>query len=144
MIEKDTVRLLRECDAGVKMGISSLDHVQERVKNQKFKQIIDECKDEHLSLQENIKELLNTYQDEGKKPDFMAKTMSEIKTSAKLSADDSDETVADLLTDGCNMGVKSLHKYLNQYKAADERSKNVTKKLIDLEQRFTIDISSYL
>ena len=27
MIEKDTVRLLRECDAGVKMGVSSIDDV---------------------------------------------------------------------------------------------------------------------
>ena len=27
MIEKDTVRLLRECDAGVKMGVSSIDDI---------------------------------------------------------------------------------------------------------------------
>ena len=27
MIEKDTIRLLRECDAGVKMGVSSINDV---------------------------------------------------------------------------------------------------------------------
>ena len=27
MVEQDTIRLLRECDAGVKMGISSIDDV---------------------------------------------------------------------------------------------------------------------
>ena len=27
MIEQDTIKLLRECDAGVKMGISSIDDV---------------------------------------------------------------------------------------------------------------------
>lgn len=27
MIEKDTIKLLRECDAGVKMGVSSIDDV---------------------------------------------------------------------------------------------------------------------
>jgi len=27
MIEKDTIKLLRECDAGVKMGVSSINDV---------------------------------------------------------------------------------------------------------------------
>ena len=31
MIEQDTIRLLRECDSGVKMGISSIDDVIEYV-----------------------------------------------------------------------------------------------------------------
>ena len=32
MIEQDTIKLLRECDAGVKMGIASIDDVLSRVK----------------------------------------------------------------------------------------------------------------
>ena len=74
----------------------------------------------------------------------MAKGMSWIKTNVKISLDDSDNTIADLITDGCNMGVKSLNKYLNQYKAADEQSKKIAKKLIDLEHDLTIDIRKYL
>ena len=57
---------------------------------------------------------------------------------------DSDKTIADLITDGCNMGVKSLHKYLNEYRAADEKAKELTKKLIDLEQKLAVDIRIYL
>ena len=34
MIEQDTVKLLRECDAGVKMGISSIDDVLKYVKSE--------------------------------------------------------------------------------------------------------------
>ena len=56
----------------------------------------------------------------------------------------SDNTIADLITDGCNMGVKSLNKFLNQYKAADEKSKDITKRLINLEEKLAIDIRSYL
>ena len=51
----------------------------------------------------------------------MAKGMSWFKTNIKISADSSDNTIADLNTDGCNMGDKTLHKYLNKYKAADEK-----------------------
>ena len=57
---------------------------------------------------------------------------------------DSDATVADLMTDGCNMGVKSLSKYLNQYAAADETSKDLAKKLIHLEDRLSMDVRPYL
>ena len=62
----------------------------------------------------------------------------------KLAVDESDATVADLMTDGCNMGVKSLNKYLNQYEAADEVSKDIAKRLINLEEKLAVDIRSFL
>ena len=74
----------------------------------------------------------------------MAKSMSFMKTAMKLSVDDTDATIADLMTDGCNMGVKSLNRYLNQYKAADEVSKDIAKRLINLEEKLTVDIRQYL
>lgn len=70
--------------------------------------------------------------------------MSWIKTNVKLVMDESDETIADLITDGCNMGVKSLNKYLNQYKAADEKTKDIAKRLINIEESLAIDIRKYL
>ena len=70
--------------------------------------------------------------------------MSWIKTNMKLVMNESDETIADLITDGCNMGIKSLNKYLNQYKAADEKTKDIAKRLINLEEKLAIDIRCYL
>lgn len=144
MIEKDTVKLLRECDAGVEMGVSSINDVIDYVKAPAFKQLLKTCREEHECLEREIRVLLSKYHDEGKDPAPMAKGMSWIKTNMKLMADESDATVADLMTDGCNMGVKSLNRYLNQYKAADEVSKDITKRLINLEERLTIDIRGYL
>ena len=74
----------------------------------------------------------------------MAKGMSWMKTNVMLTFDESDKTVADLITDGCNMGVKSLNKYLNQYEAADEVSKDIAKKLINLEEELAVNIRSFL
>ena len=87
---------------------------------------------------------LNRFRDEGKEPNPFVQKMSWVKTNMKLAMEDSDHTIADLITDGCNMGVKSLSRYLNQYKAADERSKDISKRLIHLEQTLAEDVRAFL
>ena len=144
MIEDDTIKLLRECDTGIKMGVASIDEVLDYVNNETFKNYLTDCKNEHVKLQAEIQTLLDCYQDEGKEPNPIAKGMSWMKTNVKLVMNESDQTIADLITDGCNMGTKSLSKYLNQYKAADEKSKDITKRLIKLEERLVADIREYL
>ena len=144
MIEQDTVRLLRECDAGAKMGVSSIDDVMEYVKSEDLKRKLRECRVEHEKLTDEIQSELERFHDDGKEPAAMAKGMSWLKTNMKLAVNESDETVADLMTDGCNMGVKSLNKYLNKYEAADERSKDIAKRLINLEERLAVDIRDHL
>ena len=144
MIEQDTLKLLRECDAGVKMGVSSINDVLDNVHDEKFKKLLTTCLEEHNKLDGEIQQLLDKYQDDGKDPNPMAKGMAWIKTNVMLAVDESDETVADLMTDGCNMGVKSLNKYLNKYEAADEVSKDIAKRLINLEEKLAVDIRCYL
>ena len=144
MIEQDTIKLLRECDAGIKMGVSSIDDVLDHVKSSQLRRILSANKQEHQQLKTEIQQLLDRYGDEGKNPNPIAKGMSWMKTNMKLTMEDTDATIAELMTDGCNMGVKSLHRYLNQYKAADETSKDITKRLTNLEEKLAIDIRGYL
>ena len=144
MIEQDTIKLLRECDAGTKMGIASIGDVLDRVKQPSLREKLTTCKKEHEKLQKEIDQLLNKYHDEGKNPNPIVKGMSWMKTNMKMTMEDRDATIADLMTDGCNMGVKSLNRYLNQYGAADEVSKDITKRLINLEEQLIIDIRQYL
>ena len=144
MVEQDTIKLLRECDAGVKMGIKSIGDVLNSVKSKELREIMEKCKKDHESLGTDIESLLSKYHDDGKNPNPIATGMSWMKTNFKIAMKHSDATVADLMTDGCNMGVKSLSKYLNEYKAADEASKDIAKKLINLEEKLAFDIREYL
>ncbi len=144
MIEQDTIKLLRECDAGIKMGVTSIDDVMKYVQSKTFLSELNACKDEHDKLDKELQELLGEYHDEGKDPNPMAQGMSWAKTNVKLALNESDHTIADLITDGCNMGVKSLSRYLNQYKAADEKSKDICKRLIALEEHLAKEIRGYL
>ena len=144
MVEQDTIRLLRECDAGVKMGVSAIEDVLEYTKAKALRQLLADCRLEHDKLEAEIRQLLDKYGDEGKNPNPMAKGMSWIKTNVKLKMEESDNTIADLITDGCNMGVKSLCRYLNEYAAADEVSKDIAKRLINLEAQLATDLRDYL
>lgn len=144
MIEQDTIKLLRECDAGIKMGVSSIEDVIGYVEDDKLEDTLAESKNKHIILQDEIQEQLNRFHDDGKDPSVMAKSMSWMKTNMKLVMEESDHTIADLMTDGCNMGVKSLSRYLNQYEAASEESKDIAKRLINLEEKLAQDIRCYL
>ena len=144
MVEQDTVKLLRECDAGIKMGVRSIDDVEKFVKSSDMKKLLGDCKDEHKRLEKEVENMLDNYGDDGKNPNPIATGMSWMKTNVKLSMHHSDKTVADLMTDGCNMGVKSLSGYLNQYKAASEKSKDIAKKLIAIESDLSENMRAYL
>jgi len=144
MVEPDTVKLLRECDAGVKMGIASIKDVLGSVQAEALRSRLTDCMAEHEKLEDEIKGLLDNYHDDGKDPNPMAKGMSWVKTNVTLALNESDAAVADLMTSGCDMGVKSLNKYLNQYKAADEVSKDIAKRLIHLEEGLTEGLRPYL
>ena len=126
------------------MGVQSIEEVVEKIRSEDFRRVLVQSRKQHDELDRQIRGQLDRYQDAGKPPDAMAKGMSWIKTNAMMAMKPGDRTIADLMTDGCNMGVKSLHKYLNEYQAADETSKEIAKKLVDLEQKLAVDISAYL
>lgn len=126
------------------MGVSSIEDVLPYVDSADLEKLLTKCKEEHAKLDSELQAQLDRFKDDGKEPNPMAKGMSWLKTNVMLAMKESDHTIADLMTDGCNMGVKSLSKYLNEYAAADEFSKDITKKLIKLEERLAVDIRGFL
>ena len=144
MVNPDTIKLLRECDAGTKMAVTSIDEILEKVDDEKLKRLLQESKEHHKQLELDIHKQLDTYKAEEKEPNPMAKSMSWIKTNMKLGMNDSDATIADLLTDGCDMGIKSLYKYMNQYDDADKIAKEICEKLIAIEEKLEKDLRKYL
>ncbi|MBQ7955594.1 MAG: hypothetical protein IJ282_07570 [Lachnospiraceae bacterium] len=144
MTNQDTIHLLKECDAGSKMAVTSIDEVLESVSDSELKQLLQKSKEHHETLGNELHSLLIQNKAEEKDPTLMAKSMSWMKTNMKLGMDNSDATVADLITDGCNMGIKSLYRYMNQYKTADESAHKICEKLISIEEELRRDLRKYL
>ena len=141
MIHEDTIKLMRECDAGIKMGVSSIDDVIERVESKLLEALLSETRRKHLELADELEGLLEEYHDDGKEPNPVASSM---KTGLKFLSGATDEKIADLMTDGVSMGIKSLMRYLNQYKAADERSKKIAARLVAIEDHLEKELRAYL
>ena len=142
----DTIKLLKECDAGSKMAVTSIDDVLDDVQDSKLKKLLIESKDHHSKLGNELHEHLNKNCVEGKEPNVMARSMSWMKTNMKLGigTEDNDKIIADLMTDGCNMGIKSINRYLNKYPNANEDVKELAKDLILSQERFRDDMVKFL
>lgn len=144
MENEDTIHLLKECDAGTKMAVSSINEVLERAQSVTLKNLLSESREHHEKLGNDIHELLIQYHSEEKDPNPIAKSMAWIKTNVKMEMDNCDASIADLITDGCNMGVKSLYKYLNQYPAANESTKELCHRLVSIEEELAKELRKYL
>ncbi len=144
MANPDTVKLLKECNSGIKMGISAIEEVLPSIKDDRFREILDKSLHEHKTLGEDTAKVLDSVGDDGKEPHTIAKGMAWLKTNVMMAVEDTDKTAADLLTDGCHMGIKSINRYLNQYKEADEKTKGIVKEIIRIEENLAQDIRVYL
>ena len=140
----DTEKLLRECNSGIKMGVDSIDHVMPYVKSKELLKVLNSCKDKHAVLGDETHAALLSANLDTKNAHPVAKMMADLSTRMKITVNKSDNEIASIMTDGCNMGIKSLYKYLHQYEHADESAKDITNRLISIEQELRTDMRKFL
>ena len=138
----DTQNLLKECDAGIQMGIDSIEDVIADIQNPRLRQILADSRKRHQNLKDRADTLIRC--GEHKSPNPMAKAMSAIKTEVKMALDGSDATAADLITDGCHMGIKSLYRYLNRYPNADVSARTLAVDTAIEEENLAREMRTYL
>lgn len=143
-MDNDTILLLKECDSGLKMAVSSLDEVLDVIKNKEFKEICLASKNKHQVLKKEVDQLLKEHHLQEKEPSLLAKGMSWLKMNFKIQMNEDDQTIASLLFEGCSMGIETLYKYLHQYENASSKIKKVTEKLIEIEKELSQNIQKYL
>lgn len=143
-MDEDTINLLKECNAGCKSGTNSMEQVLPYIQNEKLKSIIDEYNDKHIKIGDECHQILNAYHEEEKDPKVSAKAFSWISTEMKLMMNNDTHEIADIMIDGCNMGIKSVSEYINKYKSASTESVDLAKKLVKTEQEFMNDLLGYL
>lgn len=144
MPNDDTIKLLKECNAGIKMAVTGLKEVEPRILDANMKKSISESIERHEKIGDKTHELLNKYKDSEKEPNPVAEAMSWLKINVNCLIDSSDSEIAKLMMDGCNMGIQSISKYLNQYKAADKEIKDIVDDVVREEEGLMKDLRAYI
>lgn len=143
-MREDTIRLLKECDSGAKMGVESIDKILDKTETPELKKILGVSKVEHNKIIKETGEILSKNEIESEQPPAIAKFMSKMKTEIKLLSGNADQKIAELMTDGCDMGIKSLTQFLNEFSQADEKVKDITGRLIKIEESTRDRLKAYL
>jgi len=143
-MNEDGINLLKECNSGCKSATNSMEQVLPFTKDQGLKTVINEYNEKHIKIGDQCHQILNEYHKEEKDPPAMAKAFSWISTEVKLMINDDTHKIAELMIDGCNMGIKSVSEYINKYKNASRECMDLAKNLVTIEQGFMTDLLKYL
>ena len=144
MKNKDSIKLLRECNSGSKMAISSIRDVLDDIEEEKLKRLLENYIHKHEEYGEELHALLSANEVSAEEPKHSAQMMAKMVTGMKLMANRSSAQIANLMIDGCNMGVKSISKYQNQYKDADRESIEFSEELVKIEQHMANGLRRFL
>ncbi|MEE0059302.1 MAG: hypothetical protein UE295_00585 [Acutalibacteraceae bacterium] len=143
-MNSDTINLLKECNAGCKSATNSMEQVLGYVNNDKLKNVINDYNDKHIKIGDECHSLLNRYGSDEKDPQTMAKAMSFISTEVKMMTDNKNQKAAEIMMDGCNMGIKNVSGYINKYTHANTDSVDLANRIVKLEQSFIEDLRAFL
>ena len=141
---RDDIELLKECDSGVKMGIQGIAAVIDDAYGDDFKNLLENYEEQHVKILGVIHEKLNEAGASIREPHPIARAMANMSTDMKMMMNNSNEKIADIMMDGCNMGIKSVSKYMNQYAAASKETMQIANDIVVLEQNFMNDLRQYL
>ena len=143
MKNSDSIALLQECNSGSKMAVSSIRDVLNDIKEEKLKRLLKNYIHKHEEYGEELHALLSANNAPVEEPKTSAKTMAKMVTGVKLFADHSASLYV-YLFDGCNMGVKAISKYQNQYRNADRESIEISEELVKIEQHMANGLRRFL
>ncbi len=147
----DTLALLKECSSGIETGVSSIKDALEYAHSQELRDLLNAYKVEHEHLRDEvqacIKECAGDDPEAQEKHTFsaaMGRVMSKMKINAELAFNDKDTKVASLMSEGCEMGSRTLTGYVNQYKNADKKAKNLAGNIIRIEDELCDKLRKFL
>lgn len=140
----DTVDLLKDCDSGCKMATDSMEQMLQYVSNPDLNRIIMKYNEDHIEIGNEIHRYLNSGGEQAQDPSMMARTFAKVQSGVRMTFSGDSHQAAAILTDGCNMGIKSLNESKNKYGAADDKSVGMCERLIRLEKDMCNDLQAFL
>ena len=143
-MESDTIKLLKQCNAGCKTATNSMEQVYDKTENECLRHLIDYNNKKHIEIGNRCHELLNKLDKDEQDPTAPTKMFTWMSTEIKLMMNNNTSEIAKIMFNGCSMGVQKLSEYLNDYTDASAESKSLVKELISTEENFAEKLKEFL
>ena len=143
-MNEDSINLLKECNSGAKTAVNSFDAVIDKVHDPALQEMLKGSRQAHVDLGNETDRLLESEGETGKDPSAMARAGARFKINLELLRESTDNTIADLMTDGCNMGIKQISVYFNKYPNADDAVKTLAERFRSEEDTLLQKLRKYL
>ena len=131
----DTIELLNFISQNAKMGVETLSRLVQITQEEEFKNYLTEYLDGYQSFLSDADKRLKKKKEESKDLSPMAKVMSYLSLSFNTMIDKSPSHVAEMVMQGCSMGIIDITKRIKQYSGAEKTALTLAEKLLKFEQK---------
>lgn len=141
-INKDT---LDELNKGCAMGMDAIRNILEKVEDKKFKKVLEKEFDKYKDIHHRIEKKYEEFsREEPTETSAMNKVMTWSMTEMKLMKDQSDSKIAELLSQGTNMGIIEGRKLLNHKEKLDKEVEKILTDFIEMQEESVEIYKEYL
>lgn len=137
-------RLLRKACQGTKYATETISIALNYVKGRELREILNRYNKRHEALKKDIIAALGSRGEGEYAHPSMPAEMAKMHMNISLSISNKDYRIAELMVNGCHMGIKTLWKDKNKCESDCPEAKRLTDELIRIEADMTEELLPYL
>ena len=138
------INILKEINKDAKMGMDSITMVNEKVQDEKFKELLNEQHNEYQNIFDRTQELLVQNNEDMQDVPSMQKAMAWTGIQMNTMNDKSNSKLSELLIQGNDMGVIKGTKLLNESSFTTPEIENLLSDFVRLQEKNIDDLKKWL
>ena len=140
----EAAHLMRKVDAGCKYATESITVALDYAKSKDMRELLTRYNKRHEALKEDIIRLLHKLGEDESRHPIMGATMTKLHMNISLSISAKDSRLAELMINGCHMGIKTLYKEKHRRRGASDEAHSLADELIGIEEEMMNELYGYL
>ena len=134
-MKKQNLNILDEVNKGATMGMDAITFVSKKVKDKKFKKVLDIEYNKYEQISYRIKDLYSQYSNKNPhETNTMNKVMTWYGIQMKTINDDTVSKLAEILVQGTNLGIIEGRRLLNQNPKVSRNIKKILNDFVSMQE----------
>ena len=134
-MKKQNLNILDEVNKGATMGMDAITFVSKKIKDKKFKNILDIEYNKYEQISYKVKDLYSQYSNKNPhETNTMNKVMTWYGIQMKTINDDTVSKLAEILVQGTNLGIIEGRRLLNQNPKVSRNIKKILNDFVSMQE----------